>query len=383
MSAARPLPAVERLFGGEPILSPRGDGWESGVTFNAADVLVTDPATVAALTLRPASEFPDGVVALHYRARPLTDPGYHWTRSSVGLSVHAPDLTPIRRLDSPVLSPGDHQDALDGLGCEDPRVAMLGGEMRMVYCGSRLSPEGEWRGSLMGARSRDGIAWTKTGFLTGSDEIEREGGFDARYFDNMGGLEADPDAVCDKDGVLFDRRIGGRVFLLHRPMVGPMDTWAVHLASADEPEGPYTDHGPLYRATPDPQATESWVGAGGVPVPLGEGRFLMVGHTGHRLAAGERRYVLDAFLLDFARFDPARPEGIVVGRLDAFMVPETPFEIHGPFPDSVGNVIFSCGNHVHDGWLYIVYGGGDSFTLGARVRLDELVAAIPEAIPKA
>ena len=63
----------------------------------------------------------------------------------------------------------------------------------------------------------------------------------------------------------------------------------------------------------------------------------------------------------------------MVARMDDIMRPETDFEVHGPFPDSVANVVFACGSYVYDGWLYLVYGGGDSYILAARLRFDTLV----------
>jgi predicted GH43/DUF377 family glycosyl hydrolase len=58
------------------------------------------------------------------------------------------------------------------------------------------------------------------------------------------------------------------------------------------------------------------------------------------------------------------------------MGPETDFEVKGPFHDSVANVVFACGAYEYDGWLYIVYGGGDSYILAARVSFSELVGEL-------
>lgn len=378
-------PAIERLNGGLPILSPSEVWFDSGLTFNASATYVPgDSPLLEGLTGRPAECDPDGCVALHYRARPKEDPGHYWTRSFIGLSVHTPTMDPIRRWREPVLAPGEPgPDARDDLGCEDPRVSPLDGAYWLVYCGSTRLASGAWRGSLMAARSDDLVAWEKTGFLRGTDGSRiapGSGGFDHRYFDNMGGLRGDCERVNNKDGVLFPERFDGKVLLLHRPMAGKLAEFAVNLAMADEPTGPYEDLGPIIRAPSNPAFQESWAGGGGTPIPLGHNRWLMIGHTGNYRRDGSRYYVLDAFLLDLDRFDRMNPSAIVRGRLDGFLRPETDFEIHGPSPDSVGNVVFSCGNFVRDGWLTIVYGGGDSYTLAARVRLEELVGVL-EASP--
>ncbi|MER3496899.1 MAG: hypothetical protein C4320_09155 [Armatimonadota bacterium] len=375
------LPPLERLNDNKPIISPSENWFDSGLTFNSAATYIPgDSSLLELLTGRPAAEDPEGCVALHYRARPKEDPGFIFTRSFIGLSIHTPHLDLIRRLDEPVLFPDPvSEDALDDLGCEDPRVSFVDGTFWMVYCGSHQIDKETWRGSLLAARSDDLINWTKVGLLQGTDDVPNRTsfhGFDNRYFDNLGGLQGDCSRVNNKDGVLFPARILEKVMLLHRPMIGKLGEYAVHLATALEPTGPYIDAGAILRSRQDSRFSGSWAGGGGTPIQLDGNRWLMIGHTGNYLPDGSRYYVLDAFLLDFDRFDPARPDRIVVGRLDGFLRPETEFELHGPTPESVGNVVFSCGNYVHEDWLYIVYGGGDSFTLAARVRLDELVAAL-------
>ena len=356
---------IERLFDGRPLLSPQGEGWESGVTFNTAAALLRperDAATIRALLGpdEPARE----IVALHYRARPKRDEGFRHTRSYVGLSVHEPDLTPIRRFERPVLGPGCEGEP-DALGAEDPRVARLDDAWWMVYCGvapfEDPDPEKAWLGSVCVARSNDLVEWTKRGVAEG--------------FSGDG-----PRPHSNKDGVLFPDRIDGRAVMLHRPMRGDIGTWETAIAVADAPDGPYTDLGPVHGPERRPEYEKSWTGAGAVPIKVGEGRYVSIEHTGNFLPGKRRKYVLDAFLYDFDGWDPARPERLVKARLDDFMRPETDFEVKGPFHDSVGNVVFACGAYVHDGWLYLVYGGGDSFILAARLRFDALVSALESRV---
>jgi predicted GH43/DUF377 family glycosyl hydrolase len=179
--------------------------------------------------------------------------------------------------------------------------------------------------------------------------------------------------ISNKDGVLFPDRIDGSVALLHRPMKGEMGTWGTNIAMAAQPEGTFTDLGQVHAATPLEAYESSWSGAGSVPIKVRDGLYLSIEHTGNYISGNKRKYVLDAFLYDFDKWDPSQPESLVVGRLDDLMRPETDFELYGPSPDSVGNVLFACGSYVHDGWLYIPYGGGDTCVLGARLRFDELV----------
>jgi predicted GH43/DUF377 family glycosyl hydrolase len=360
--------SVERLFGGAPIIAPTDLWWESGVTFNTAAVYLEPiarnlKALEALLGETSFDRYPKGVVALHYRSRPKLDPGLPWTRSFIGLSVHEPDLTPIKRFDYPVIEPGGILHSADDQGVEDPRITWIEGKWWMVYCGVSLSTiaGGEWVGTICLAWSDDLLHWEKCGPLFGMDEA----------FATPTRLPF----VSNKDSVLFPDRIDGKVALLHRPMKGPIDLWGTNIAMANRPEDPFTDLGRIHTAA-FKGYVRSWAGAGSVPIKIRDGVYLSIEHTGNFLTEDKRKYVLDAFLYDFNRWDPNHPETLIAGRLDDFMRPETDFELNGPSPDSVGNVLFACGSYVHEGWLYIPYGGGDTWVLGARLRLDELLEAI-------
>lgn len=370
----RPEIVFERLFDGRPIISPRGDGWESGVTFNTAAVFVENvPANAKVLNALlgdDAVNHPDGVAVLHYRARPKEDPGFPWTRSYVGLSVHAPDMTPIKRWDDPVVSPGG-EGSIDELGVEDPRVTFHAGRYWMVYCGVAPrdieSLNDQWVGTVCMAVSDDLVHWTKLGAVPANGP----------EFDP---IEPGHIRVNNKDGVLFPDAIDGKVYLLHRPMNGANVNWTVDVAVADRPEGPYLDLGPIHDAFDFPEYAASWPGAGSTPIHVGGKRYLSVEHTGNTFANKQRKYVLDFFLYDFEGFDPENPRSLVKARLDDVFRPETFYEVHGPYPDSVSNVVFACGAYVHDGWLYVPYGGGDTYILAARVRMDEVMSALERAI---
>lgn len=387
MSQLKSHPSVQRFFDGTPILSPTSRTWESGVTFNAAVTFIPQTAEnrdlitqLLASTVYHHRNARDGLVAVHYRARPKSDPGYLITRSYVGLAIFTPDLELIYRFPEPIVKPETGKLDFDYLGVEDPRVTSIEGKFRMIYCGSAQDTTGSWVGSLCSAESSDLVHWTKSGpidlrfpKLTGDER------FDDSYFDNLAGAKGTITRVNNKDGVLFGRKIGGSYYLLHRPMLGNISEWAIHLAKADSLDGPWIDLGALFRAEPRTEFVDAWVGGGAVPIDLGDNRFLEIFHSGHRAADGSRLYTMGAVVFNFNDFDPSDPASLLESRLDHFMIPETKFEIEGPYPDSVGNVLFSCGAYERNGEIVILYGGGDTYVMAARVRKSELLASLMPA----
>jgi predicted GH43/DUF377 family glycosyl hydrolase len=126
----------------------------------------------------------------------------------------------------------------------------------------------------------------------------------------------------------------------------------------------------------NPNYADYKIGAGSVPIHLGNLNYLVIYHTGSYLEPGNHatcQYDLHAAIFDMNKFDSKEPHKIVEKRIEPIMVPETKIEIDRLFADSVGNVIFTCGSYEYDGYIYIIYGGGDSFILAARIKKSELL----------
>lgn len=384
MNNGQSHPSVHRYFEGAPILAPTELGWENGVTFNAAvtylpQTLENQPLLVRLLsgTVYHDKGARDGLIAVHYRARPRSDPGYLITRSSVGLALFTPDMELIYRFPEPVLKPGSAISALDYLGVEDPRVTEIDGRFTAVYCGSGQDAGGRWVGTLCTAESSDLLNWEKRGAILLDIPVPNgTPDFDDTYFDNSDCAHGAQGRVNNKDGVLFPKQINGKCYLLHRPMTGRISQWAMHLATAEKINGQWRDLGPILHGAPRAGWANAWVGAGAVPIDLGNGRWLEIFHSGHRAADRSRFYTLGAVVLNFNHFDPADPSTLVESRLDHFMVPETKWELQGPYPDSVGNVLFTCGAYERNGEINIIYGGGDTYLMAAKVRKSELLASL-------
>jgi beta-1,2-mannobiose phosphorylase / 1,2-beta-oligomannan phosphorylase len=355
---------VERCNGGIPIVSPCSNWWETGVTFNAAAVYLerseaNDEVIRVLLPHRPLSD-PDlahGVVAIHYRARPETDPGYPFVRSFIGLAVFTPDFKLLDRYQEPVVNPEPSASGFDYLGVEDPRITRIGDTFYMVYCGLRYVPETIYHTQLCIARSKDLVHWEK-----------------------LGPIKGDVNTTSNKDGVLFAERIRGKYVLLHRPWTEGMlhADYAMHLATCETLDGAWRDHGEILHSYRNPDFSESWVGAGSVPIMIGEGKYLMIYHTGNSCADGKLEYDLDLALLDMNRLDQA-PPAIATARIEHFMVPKTPEELGSQSSLQVQNVLFTCGSYEYGGYIYIVYGGADTYLLVARIKRDEVIASLNRA----
>jgi len=372
--------AIERLNNGHPILEPNGQWWESGVTFNPAAVYLersdkNDPIIAGLL----GDEIPladprvaDGVVAVHYRARPLKDPYCSWNRSFIGLAVYTPTLQMLRRFEQPVMRPDDDPYAVDHLGVEDPRITRIDDVFYMVYCGVAKVPHhsaetnGDGDGNGDGARNFD-----THGYLCLASSR------DLIHWERHGTPPGNLQCIHNKDGVLFPEKFAGRFWLLHRPVDAHETVKAIQLAWSNSLSGPWVNEGVILSAAPHPRATRTWVGAGSVPIALGGGRYLVLYHTGSWLNDRDREYVIDAAIVDLGRASLAGHNGEVVERrLNRLMVPQTPHELGAPVPDSVGNVLFPCGSYEYRGDIYILYGAADTYVLAAKVNRRWLLDAL-------
>jgi predicted GH43/DUF377 family glycosyl hydrolase len=356
--------AVERCNGGVPIISPGTSWWENGVTFNAAALFLGRSAVNDRIirALLPSRDLCDtdltrGVVVIHYRARPETDPGHPFVRSFIGLAVFTPDFKLLYRSEDPVMSPDPARDGADYLGVEDPRITRIGDVFYMVYCGLRHDPETMYHARLCLARSKDLLHWEKLGPMKGDVNID-----------------------SNKDGVLFAEQIEGKYVLLHRPWTKEMAhaDYAIRLAVSDSPDGVWRDQGEILHSQGNHRFEETWVGAGSVPIPVGDGRYIMIYHTGNSLSGGRLEYDLDLALLDMRRL--GNPSTIVTARIEPFMVPETPEELASSSSLQVQNVVFTCGSYEYGEHIYIVYGGADTYLLAARVKRSEVLQALEAAL---
>ena len=223
--------------------------------------------------------------------------------------------------------------------------------------------------------STDLLRWEKCGAISlHIPPVGRGNGFDNTYFDNLAGAGGTTSRSTTRTTCCSPTR--SRSILPASP-ADDLIAFFVGDASGegDKVDGAWNDCGPIFRPIQNPPGRIRG-GAGPVPLPLGDNRYLAIIHTGHRATDGSRLYTLDALVLNFDKFDPKHPQRIVEPRLDRLMTPQTKWEIERPYPDSVGNVLFSCGEFERNGEIFVIYGGGDTYVMAAHLNKAEILAAM-------
>ncbi|RYY57389.1 MAG: glycosidase [Chitinophagaceae bacterium] len=166
----------------------------------------------------------------------------------------------------------------------------------------------------------------------------------------------------NKDCAIFEEKINGKYYALHRP--SSVDLGGNYIWLASSPDGlHWGDHRCLVKTRPD-----SWdskrVGAGAAPIKTSKG-WLEIYHG----ANADHQYCLGAVLLDLD--DPS----IVLARSEnPVMSPVAEYERTGFF----GNVVFTNGHVLHpDGdRLTLYYGAADEHVCAADISISEILSQL-------
>lgn len=263
----------------------------------------------------------DGLWHMHYRAQ-----GVDYV-SRIGYAV-SEDGVNWNRLREPVLVP---EGSAEARGVEDPRVTELDGRFYMAYTAyGRGGPHPDVGVTPTGitpmyAVSDNLITWTRIGpVVVGED---------------------------NKDHALFPERVGGRYVTFHRR---PPSIWLGFSTDVRN----WTDHVEIMQPRPGLWDGKR-VGAGAAPIRTDQG-WLVLYHGYDE----DHIYCMGTALLDLE--DPT----VVLKRpTEPILVPEETWEIKGDVP----NVVFGCANPVHDGTVYLYYGGADRVIGLATAPLKELL----------
>ncbi len=293
-----------KRFEGNPILtSVASHPWESRRIFNAA---ILHNGNRVHMLYRAMGD--DAISRLGYAT---TQDGYH-----IDWRSHNPVFVPATDVEKD--------------GCEDPRLTLLDDKLYMCYTAL----------SVVDNQDKYQISLTS---ISVDDLVRRRWTWGERQLPFPG--------IRNKDGVIFPKRIDGKVVMFHR--LEP-DICAAY--SAD------FQHWYDVRSVM-PTRTKSWdcwkVGAAGTPIELNEG-WLFIYHG----VSYEKVYRLGVALLD--RYNPE----IIRWRADQpILEPVEEYEKFGKVP----NVVFSCGNALIDDRVIVYYGAADSVLCVATYDLSELL----------
>jgi predicted GH43/DUF377 family glycosyl hydrolase len=164
----------------------------------------------------------------------------------------------------------------------------------------------------------------------------------------------------NKDCALFEKRINGKFYALHRPSSVALGGNYIWLA--ESPDGiHWGKHKCIIKTRPN-LWDSTRVGAGAAPIKTPVG-WLEIYHGANE----KQQYCLGAFLMDLE--EPSK----VLARTEApIMVPTADYELHGFF----GEVVFTNGHIVNGDELTIYYGAADEFVCGAKFSIKEILGTL-------
>ena len=164
----------------------------------------------------------------------------------------------------------------------------------------------------------------------------------------------------NKDCAIFEEKINGKFYALHRP--SSVDIGGNYIWIAESPDGIHWGKHKCIITTRKGSWDSARVGAGAAPIKTEKG-WLEIYHG----ANAAHQYCLGAFLLDLN--DPS----IVIARSEnPIMIPTTTYELSGFF----GHVVFTNGHVVKGDELTIYYGAADEFVCGAKFSIAEILNAL-------
>ena len=164
----------------------------------------------------------------------------------------------------------------------------------------------------------------------------------------------------NKDCALFEEKIHGKYYALHRPSspeLGGHYIWV-----AESPDRLYWGGHKCVATTRPGKWDSQRIGAGAAPIKTDKG-WLEIYHG----ADDSGRYCLGALLLDSD--DPSK---VIARSPEPIMEPTAGYELEGFF----GNVVFSNGQVVEGDKITIYYGACDQVICGAELSIKEIISVL-------
>lgn len=170
----------------------------------------------------------------------------------------------------------------------------------------------------------------------------------------------------NKDCALFEEKIDGRYYALHRP--SSPELGGNYMWIAESPDRIHWGRHKCVATTRKGFFDSARLGAGASPIRTDEG-WLMIYHG----ADSSNRYCLGAMLLDLK--DPSR---VLARSSEPIMEPVAPYEQTGFF----GNVVFTNGQIVDGDTVHIYYGASDEVICKADFSIKEILAMLKDGRKK-
>ena len=238
--------------------------------------------------------------------------------SNDGINFFEPEGYP------PIFGKGE----LESFGIEDCRVATMGDDYTLTF--TEVSPFGVGVGLI---QTRD---WKN---------FERKGMIFPPH---------------NKDCAIFNEKLNGKYFALHRPSSPELGGNYIWLAQS--PDLLYWGNHKCIAMSRPGMWDSVRVGAGAAPIRTGSG-WLEIYHGANK----DNRYCLGAILLDLN--DPSR---VIARSNEPIMEPIASYEQTGFF----GNVIFANGHIVEGDYMKLYYGASDEVICGAELSISEILSTL-------
>jgi len=164
----------------------------------------------------------------------------------------------------------------------------------------------------------------------------------------------------NKDCAIFEERIDGKYYTLHRPSSPQLGGNFIWLA--ESPDLIYWGNHKCIATSRKGYWDSARVGAGAAPIKTSEG-WLEIYHGANE----EHHYCLGALLLDLK--DPSK---VIARSEEPIMQPKEPYELAGFF----GNVVFTNGHLVEGDRVRMYYGASDEVICGADLSISEILETL-------
>lgn len=161
----------------------------------------------------------------------------------------------------------------------------------------------------------------------------------------------------NKDVAIFEEKIDGKFYALHRPTgknIGGNYIWL-----AESPDGIHWGNHQCIVKTRANSWDSARVGAGAAPIRTNLG-WLEIYHGANE----DHRYCLGAVLLDLEN-----PAKVLARTEEPIMEPKESYELSGFF----GSVVFTNGHLLNGDELIVYYGAADEFICGAKFSIKEIL----------